>query len=163
MKLSELFPVEPKINLGGKDYELIYNTRAVLQLERDYPDITDGDRVIESSPHRIAVITGSLLTSVKATDIINLVYAMLLHTKEFPNKDVLIDLLDVGSFDDYCSAAFVAIVNAKITDEQREKLEVLAAQAKKKATKEILEQNTLSTGASADLAATNISTPPNAS
>ena len=162
MKLTELFPVDSKITLGGKEYELIYNTRAVLQLERDYPDIKDGDKVIEA-PQRINKITASMLTGVSATDLINVLFALLLSSKAFLNKDALVDLLEISKFDEYCSAAWVAIVNARITDEQREKLEVLAAQAKKKALGEIMGQSTASTDASADLAEKTISTPPSES
>ena len=153
MKISELFPVEPKITLGGKEYELTYNTRAYLQLERDYPDITVDGKTIET-PHRINKVIASMLTGVKASDLINVLHAMLVT--EIPNKETLIDLLDLKNFDDYCSAAFVAVANARMTEEQTEKLEVLAAQAKKKAQDAIMERNIASTDASADSAEKSI-------
>jgi len=149
MKLSELFPVEPKITIEGKEYELVYNTRAVLRLERDYPDITVDGKTIET-PTRVNKVIESMLTGVKAADLINVLHAML--AKEFPSKEDFIDMLDLKRFDDYCSAAFVAITNARLTEEQIDKLEVLAAQAKKKAQAAIMEQNTASTDASADSA-----------
>ena len=159
MKLSELFPVEPKITLAGKDYALIYNTRAVLRLEREYPDITVEGKTVET-PQRINKVIESMLTGVKASDLINVMHAML--ATEIPSKDDLIDILDLKKFDEYCSAAFVAITNARLTEEQIEKLEVLASQAKKKAQDAIIAQNTASIDASADSAEKNTLTPPSA-
>ena len=165
MKLSELFPVEPKITLGGKDYDLIYSTRSIIALEREYPDVKEGDKTIET-PQRIAKIANSMLTGVKAADLINILFVMLQEEGPdgkmrfiFPDKDSLIDLLEPSHFEDYCSAAFVAMMNARITDEQREKLEVLASQAKKKVTAEIMAQSIPSTVANADSAKKNTSTP----
>jgi len=153
LKLSELFPVAPEIELSGQKYELIYGTRAVIMLNHDYPDTET-----MKSGERIKAIVSTMLDGIPAMDLVNFCFALLAHTKAFKDKDAFIDMLDVKKLDEYAAAALVAIMNAGITQEQADQLEVLAAQVKKKAMEEIIAQNIAFTDAAVGLAEKNIST-----
>lgn len=156
MKLSELFPRRAKIEIQGKEYELRFNTRAILQLERDYPDkkvAADGEEREISSALQVAEIVGAALHGkMKTSDMVNLLYAELLHTKVFPSKETLIDAIEPKDFSRYVDGIVYAHITAQLAREQVEKLEVLAEAngAKKNEANEILPGNGLSTGLNAN-------------
>lgn len=128
-----MFPEMPKVKIGGKEYELKFNTRSVIQLEKDYPN-----------PDEIRNILKNILTGIKAIDLINLLFAGLLNTKSFKDKEVLIDIIEPRDFNDYADAILAAYMRSCVSPEQIEKLEVLAVGAKKKAEAETSPVNTLS-------------------
>lgn len=150
MKLSELFPDMPSIVLNGKQYELIYNTRAMLQLEKDYPDQIIDDKEINSAD-RILKILNSMFTGMKTTDLVNFLHAGLLHTKAF-SKESLIDAMSTHYFNIYIENIFTAYTLSKSTPEQKEKMEVMAAAngSKKKMDQEITVESTHITALNAD-------------
>lgn len=149
MKLAELFPDLIKIKIQGKEYELKYGTRALLQMEKDYPDRKEREKLITMSfaddSDRPQIVIGS------TTDLINLLHAGLLHTKAFSDKEVLTDAIEPRDFNDYVNAVFAAFMQARATPEQLEKLQVMAEAngAKKNEAKETSPVSGLSTESSA--------------
>lgn len=142
MKLTELFPELPILKLGGKEYELKHTTRSMIQLERDYPDITvDGKEKL--TQERIITAINSIFTGMKHTDAANFLYAQLLHTNEFNNKEKLIDVMETNQFNTYIDNIFCAYKLSTLTPEQIEKMEVMAKinGAKKKPEVEITQVN----------------------
>jgi len=133
MKLSELFPAMPKVTISGIEYEIKFNTRAVLQLEKDYPN-----------QEELANVMKSVISGIKVSDLINVLFAGLLHTKGFKDKDSLIDAIEPINFNSYADAILSAYMLSSVSPEQLEKLEVLSADSKKKAEPETLPGNTLS-------------------
>lgn len=125
MKLSELFPQGPKVIIQGKEYELKFSTRAVLQFEMDYPDTVIDDKKV-TTQQQTAKVLGSVLSGIKAADLIDVLYASLLHTKAFKDKDSLIDAMDPKDFGSYADAVFNAYFLSNATPEQLEKLEVMS-------------------------------------
>lgn len=141
MKLSELFPELVKIQIQGKEYEVKFGTRAVLQLERDYPD-----------PAQMLKALQSTVTGMKAADLINFLFAGLLHTKAFPDKEILIDAIEPQDLSAYAEAIVAAYMQSKATPEQLEKLEVMAevSEVKKKPGSETTPPNGPSTALNVD-------------
>jgi hypothetical protein len=131
MKLSELFPDMPKVVIDGVEYEVKFGTRAVLQVENDYP-----------TPDEVKNVLQTLLTGVKASDLINLLFAGLLNTKAFKDKDSLIDAIEPKDFTAYADAILAAYTQSVVNQEQLDKLEVLSLNAKKKADPETIQGNT---------------------
>ena len=142
MKITELFPELPKIILNSTEHELKYSTRAMLQLEIDYPDQTIEDKEI-TSQERIMTALNSGFTKMKTTDLVNLLYAGLIHTGSF-KKETLIDAMQPYDFPTYIDHILTAYQLSKSTPEQLEKMEVMAttSKSKKKAEVEITEANT---------------------
>lgn len=123
MKLTELFPELIKIKIQNKEYELKFNTRAVLQMEKDYPDVKDREALISMAG---VDKKKQPIIAIKDTQaLIDLLYAGLLHTKAFADKDTLTDAIEPRDFGDYTNAVFAAFMQAKLTPEQMEKLEVM--------------------------------------
>lgn len=150
MKLSELFPKNAIITLQGQEYEVKINTRATLQLEHDYPDkVVEGKEV--SSQTQLQRVFASALSNMKSIDMVNVLFAGLLHTKAFKTKDELIDAMEIHDHELYTGAIISACVNSTLTPEQLEKLEVMqvTSKAKKNELSETTEQNTPSTVQSA--------------
>ena len=141
MKLTELFPKIVKIKIQGQEYEVKFGTRAILQLERDYPEL-----------EQLAKAFQAAFTGMKAKDLINFLIAGLIHTKEFADKEVLIDAIEPKDFPKYADAIVSAYMQAKSTPEQLEKLQVMAEAngSKKNAVKETTPENGPSTESSAD-------------
>lgn len=133
MKLSELFPDMPKVIIGGAEYEVKFGTRSIIQLENDYPE-----------PDELSSILKNVLTGIKAVDLINVLFAGLLNTKAFKEKEALIDAVEPRDFTDYADAILAAYMRSSVSPEQIEKLEVLAADAKKKAEIGTSQESTLS-------------------
>lgn len=144
MNLSELFPQGAKVQIQGKEYELKFSTRTLLQLEKDYPE---KDEV--TTQEQIADLVKKALSTkgLKASDLVNLLFAVLLHTKDFSSKEVLIDAIEPKDFSDYVDAIIIAYMQSKPTSEQLEKLEVMSqtGDTKKKTESETTELNTHST------------------
>lgn len=150
MKLTELFPDMPKVILNGKEYEIIFNTRSMLQLEVDYPDkIHEGKEI--TSPELILNALNSAFSMMKTTDLINLLHAGLIHTKEF-NKEMLADAIQPCYFPVYMDHIVLAYQLSKSTPEQIEKMEVMSAASgsKKKIVQEIMPENTPTTELNVD-------------
>ncbi|EIW20711.1 MULTISPECIES: hypothetical protein [Pelosinus] len=125
MKLTELFPDMPKVILNGKEYEVIFNTRSMRQLEFDYPDkIQDGKEI--TSPELILNALNSAFGMMKTTDLINLLHAGLIHTNQF-NKETLVDAMQPCFFPVYMDHIILAYQLSKSTPEQLEKMEVMSA------------------------------------
>lgn len=141
MKLTELFPELIKINIQDKQYELKFNTRAILQMEQDYPDAKEREKLIlmDGTDKK-----GNPLIEIRSTsDLINLLYAGLLHTKAFTDKDTLTDAIEPVHFGAYTNAVFAAFMQARLTPEQMEKLEVMSeANPKKNKVKGTTQANT---------------------
>ena len=137
MKLTDLFPNLPKIILNNTEYELKYATRAMLQLEIDYPSQVVGDQEI-TSQERILTVLNSAFTQMKTIDLVNLLYAGLIHTGSF-KKETLVDAMQPYDFNTYMGHIVSAWRLCKATPEQLEKMEVMAAasKSKKKADQEI--------------------------
>lgn len=137
MELSELFPKMPKVTIGGVDYEVKFGTRSVIQLESDYPAKDEVRQVLQS-----------MLTGAKASDLVNVLFAGLLGNKKlsgenaFKDKEVLIDAIEPKDFNSYADAIMAAYMRSSVSQEQLEKLEVLALGAKKKAEPETMQGNT---------------------
>ena len=133
MKLSELFPEMVKITIAGREHKLKFGTRATLQLETDYPDEKERAGLIVAE----AVDgEGRPMMRIRSTnDLVNMLFAGLLHEKSFASKDELIDAIEPVDFGDYINAIFAALMMARATPEQLEKLQVMAesGSAKKKA------------------------------
>lgn len=145
MKLTELFPQGRKVEIQGKEYELVFSTRAVLQLERDYPDKTIEGKEITTDNQIAALIKRSMSKQgIKASDLVNFLYACLLNTKSFSDKEKLIDVIEPLHFTSYADAIVYAYLQKQLTPEQIEKLEVMAqsGDSKKKPESGILEQST---------------------
>lgn len=153
MKLSELFPKGAKVTIQGQEYELRFNTRAILQLEYDYPDkeLSDGEKekTITSQRQISDVIAKALGGGMRTADLVNLLYADLLHTKAFPNKDSIIDAIEPCDFAQYADAIFYSYMQAQRTPEQIEKLEIMSAASKKKPA----DETTAASGHSIELSA----------
>ncbi len=150
MKLSELFPRKATITIQGQEYEVKINTRASLQLEYDYPDkVVDGKEV--TSQAQIQKVFASALSNMKTVDLVNVLFAGLLHTKAFRTKDNLVDAMDIAEHATYIDAIINACVNASPLPEQLEKLDIMAAtsKVKKNELSETTAQNTPSIGPSA--------------
>lgn len=130
MKLSELFPAMPKVTISDVEYEIKLNTRAVLQLEKDYPNQEELTNVMKS-----------VFSGIKVSDLINVLFAGLLHTKGFKDKDSLIDAIEPINFNSYADAILSAYILSSVSQEQLEKLEVLSAESKKKEEPETLQAN----------------------
>jgi Phage protein. len=152
MKLSELFPDGTKIIIQGKEHEVKISTRSLLQFEKDYPEnmvINDGVECVVTTQEQIATLINKAISEkgLKVSALINLLYAALLHTKEYPTKESLIEVIEPKDFSDYVDAIVLAYIQSQPTTEQIEKLEVMsqAGDTKKKAESEITEQSTLST------------------
>ena len=99
MKITELFPELPAVILNGVEYDLKFSTRAMLQLEIDYPDQVVAD-VVATSQERIMTALNSGFTRMKTVDLVNLLYAGLVHTKSF-KKETLIDAMAMHDFPTY--------------------------------------------------------------
>ncbi len=141
MKLTELFPDMPKVILNDKEYEVIFNTRSMRQLEYDYPDkMQDGKEI--TSPELILNALNSAFGMMKTTDLINLLHAGLIHTNQF-NKETLVDAMQPCYFPVYMDHIILAYQLSKSTPEQLEKMEVMSAVngSKKKMEEEIMPQN----------------------
>lgn len=138
MKLTELFPKGAVITIDGKDYELEYSTRSVLQLENDYPeqtvkeDKTDNSRYI-STDEQVRKMMGKLLAGrLPKVDFIRLLFALLANTKAFKKQEDLIDLVKPLDFPVYGDAMVYAFTKGINTPEQFEKLEVMAEASESK-------------------------------
>lgn len=114
MKLSELFPELVKVKIQGIEYELKFGTRAVIQLERDYQE-----------PDKLADAFQSTFAGMKAVDLINFLYAGLLQTKVFTDKEMIIEAIEPKDFAAYSDAIVSAYIRSRATPEQLEKLEVM--------------------------------------
>ena len=149
MRLSELFPKKALITLQGNEYEVKITTRAALQLEHDY-----------DSQEKIQQVFASALSNMKTSDLVNVLYAGLLHTKAFHTKEYLLDVMDVKDHSTYIDAIINACVNAAPLAEQLEKMEVIAAtsKVKKNEPSEITGRNTPFIARSAALLKKNILT-----
>jgi len=146
LNLSTLFPDLPKITLNGTEQELKFTTRSLLQLEKDYPDQTiDGKE--KTSQELILNALNSGFSMMKTTDLVNLLYAGLIHNKSFDNKESLIDAMETHAFPVYIDHILTAYQLSKSTPEQIEKMEVMAQAngSKKKTKKETLQENTPTT------------------
>ena len=115
MKLTELFPDNPKIKLNDKEYKLKFNTRAMFDLEKNYDE-----------PEKILNIANGF----KWNDIINFIHAGLQGIKVNMNKEEILDSLDVKKFNEYKTILLASFCNSLLTKEQIDKLEVIAEQAK---------------------------------
>lgn len=131
MKLSDLFPSLPKLILGGKECELKFTTRSMLQLEKDYPEKIVKDKIV-TTEEQIITALNSGFTGMKPTDIVNLLYAGLIHTKSFADKEILVDAMEPCYFPDYIHNILMAFRLSKMTPEQQEKLEVMNQTSKSK-------------------------------
>lgn len=135
MKLTELFPEMPTVTIGDIKYEVKFNTRAILQLEKDYPNPGDLGEVLKT-----------ITTGMKVSDLVNVLFAGLLHTKVFKDKDAVIDVIEPREFNNYADAILAAYMRSSMSAEQLEKLEVLSQGSKKKAEPETSLENTPSIG-----------------
>jgi len=130
MKITELFPELPAVMLNSKEYELKFATRAILQLEIEYPDQAIEGGII-TSQERILNALNSGFTRMKTADLVNLLHAGLAHTKAF-NKETLIDAMQPYDFPLYINHIITAYQLSKSTPEQLEKMEVMAQANKSK-------------------------------
>lgn len=152
MKLTELFPDVPQLTLEGKDYELKYAMRAILQLAKDYPEKMVNDKKITTN-EQIVDVLNSGITGMKPEDMVNMLYAGLIYTKAFKTKDELIDVMEPCYFSDYISNILLAYRVSQMTPEQREKMEVMAATSKSKKKEPVsatTDGSTHSTGSNAE-------------
>lgn len=124
MKLSELFEQMPKVVIDGKEYELVFGTRAKIQTKLDY--VTD---------ERIQAVIYSMFNGIAIDDLLNMLYACLLNSKAFNSKEELLDKIDLATPEDlriYADSVMGAWTKASLTKEQIEKIEVLNAQSQSK-------------------------------
>jgi hypothetical protein len=136
MKLTELFPEAVKVKILDKEYSVVFGTRALIQLERDYPDEKKRAGLLRILPDKKEENPQMQLKIGGTVDLVNLLYAGLLHTKAFPDKDLLIDAIEPRDYPDYINAIFSAFINSQATPEQLEKMEVLAESSKSKKNEE---------------------------
>ncbi|MBU2703688.1 hypothetical protein Ga0466249_004836 [Sporomusaceae bacterium BoRhaA] len=129
MKLSELFPEAVKVKIQGIQYGIKFGTRALIQMEQDYPDEKERVSLLKAgAPKKKGKEDApQMMIKIRSTaDMVNMLYAGLLHTKAFPDKDDLIDAIEPHDYPDYINAIFSASVQSKATPEQLEKMQVMS-------------------------------------
>lgn len=129
MKLSELFPEAVKVKIQGVEYAVKFGTRALIQMEQDYPDEKERASLLKAgAPKKKGKEdVPQMMIEIRSTaDMVNLLYAGLLHTKAFPDKDILMDAIEPRDYPGYINAIFSAFVQSKATPEQLEKMQVMA-------------------------------------
>jgi hypothetical protein len=138
MKLLEIFPDMPVLEINGKSYTLEYTMQSERELEKDYGSYEACLEVIKTA-----------MDKMNTTDLINFLYAGLLHTdlfdvftinkthglkqinrelaKEFLSKQLRRPMRSL-----YILTVSQAFLNTMLTPEQLEMMEVMAAQSQKK-------------------------------
>ena len=119
MKLSELMGKPQIVKIDNKDYEIKYNTRALLELE-EYP---------VGNPILMLQIFANP-TGMTVRQIINFLYAGLIGggNKEI-TRDYLIDNILPTEYSIYLPCIVDAYASSTLTKEQMDQLEVLAETA----------------------------------
>ena len=135
MKLTELFPQLIKIKIQENEYPLKFGTRAVIQMEHDYPD--EKERASLLKIQQVDKDAQPVVKVRSTEDLVNLLYAALLHTRAFPDKDSVIDTIEPPDYGDYINAIFAAFMQARATPEQLEKLQVMTELSDSKKNKQV--------------------------
>lgn len=122
--MSQLFSEKTTINLAGTKYEIKFPPRALIYLEHKYKK--NGVQVAHELLRQL------LDKGVMLEDSVNLIYAGLIHIKQFNDEDAVLDLIEINQLSKYANAIATAIIQTLCTPDQLEKLETFQAKRETK-------------------------------
>lgn len=120
MNLNELFPAGTKVCASDKELELQYGVKALIELERKYKNDKFKDAIAI-----MANFINRLQQGIGLEDMYSLLFIGLLHTKEFKTEDEVMEAFCYHNANKYCEAIAAALMNAYLTPEQLDKMQVM--------------------------------------